>query len=52
MNAEAARITSLRGALLRTAAWVGAALACGTVLMAWLNPHLALEISTLIRACF
>ena len=41
-----------KAAMVRAALWVSAAVACGAVLLAWLNPHLALEISTLVRACF
>lgn len=26
--------------------------ACAGVFLAWLNPHLALEVATLVRSCF
>lgn len=40
--------TRLRSVLLALAVVT----ACGAVFLAWLNPHLAVELSTLVRACF
>lgn len=32
--------------------WAGAALACAVVFAAWRDPHLMVEVSGLIKACF
>jgi hypothetical protein len=36
----------------RAIGWVVAATACALVFMAWLNPHLAVEVASFVRSCF
>jgi hypothetical protein len=38
--------------ILRTLSWIAAGGACASVFMAWLNPHLTLEVASFIRSCF
>lgn len=36
----------------RLLAWALTLLACAGVFAAWLNPHLAVEVASFVRACF
>jgi hypothetical protein len=36
----------------RLLVWALALLACISVFAAWLNPHLAVEVASFVRACF
>jgi len=36
----------------RTLVWLLAVAACAVVFIAWMNPHLALEVAAFLRSCF
>jgi hypothetical protein len=38
--------------LVRWLAWFAAGSACALVFVAWMNPHLAVEVATFVRSCF